>query len=394
MTADDDAPAEQQEGLEDLGESGHRYEAVINQADWTVETTIQQINKGNIELNPDFQRREAWRTPRKSQYIESLIINVPVPQIVLAERRDKRGTFIVIDGKQRLLTLRQFYAHPKDKTYKAFKLSDLSIRTDLNGLRIGDLADSTDHEADYNSLANSTIRTAVIRNWDDENFLYTVFLRLNTGSVPLSPQELRQALHPGEFVRFVDNYSSKNAALHSVLGVSGADPRMRDAELVIRFFAFRNFLSTYTGNLKPLLDDTANHFNKHWTSEHAQIEAQRREFEEGIATTSNLFPDKAAFRKWNGFSYEKSLNRAVFDAMMYYFAFEPVRASARQIPAEVVAAFKRKCLEDNFKASIEGTTKSIDAIYTRLREWGEALRDLGIPVNLPRLIENKIVRDV
>src|SRR5688500_16703592 len=103
-------PDDQQEGLEDLGEAGRQYSAVINQADWTVETILQQIDKGNIELNPDFQRREAWRTPHKSRYIESLILNVPVPQIVLAERKDKRGKFIVIDGKQRLLTLRQFHA--------------------------------------------------------------------------------------------------------------------------------------------------------------------------------------------------------------------------------------------------------------------------------------------
>jgi len=105
MADDSGVPEDQQEGLEDLGEAGRQYQAVINQADWTVETIIQQIDKGNIELNPAFQRREAWQTPRKSQYIESLIINVPVPQVVLAERRDKRGKFIVIDGKQRLLAL-------------------------------------------------------------------------------------------------------------------------------------------------------------------------------------------------------------------------------------------------------------------------------------------------
>jgi hypothetical protein len=81
---------DQQEDLEDLGEAGKQYQAVVNQADWTVETIIKQIDKGNIELNPAFQRREAWRNLRKSQYIESLILNVPVPQIVLAERKDKR----------------------------------------------------------------------------------------------------------------------------------------------------------------------------------------------------------------------------------------------------------------------------------------------------------------
>jgi hypothetical protein len=79
----------------------------------------------------------------------------------------------------------------------------------------------------------------VIRNWPDEKFLYQVFLRLNTGSVPLSPQELRQALHPGPFSSFVDSFSGSSIEIRYILGLSAPDFRMRDAELVIRYFAFR-----------------------------------------------------------------------------------------------------------------------------------------------------------
>jgi Protein of unknown function DUF262 len=162
--SDDDAglPDDQQEGLEDLGEAGRQYQAVINSADWTVETIIQQIDKGNIELNPDFQRREAWRNQHKSQYIESLILYVPVPQVVLAERKDRRGKFIVIDGKQRLLALRQF--HSRDEIFPSYPLSSLSIGTDLNGVTYEQLSTDLMREQDYNALQNATIRTAVIRS--------------------------------------------------------------------------------------------------------------------------------------------------------------------------------------------------------------------------------------
>lgn len=383
-------PQDQQEDLEDLGEVGKRYHAVINQADWTVETIIQQIDKGNIELNPDFQRREAWNTARKSQYIESLILNVPVPQIVLAERKDKRGKFIVIDGKQRLLTLRQF--HSSDQIFPRFLLEKLSIRDDLNGISYEMLSTDFLREQDHNALQNSTIRTAVIRNWGDETFLYTVFLRLNTGSVPLSPQELRQALHPGDFVKFVDKYSREYDNLHAVMGLTEPDPRMRDAELVIRYYAFRNFLDTYSGNLKPLLDKTANHFNKIWENDQLEIQKQREDFESAISTTINIFGHNAAFRKWNGIRYERSLNRAVFDVMMYYFVHEDVKRAAELIKFDVEQAYKDLCEDENFRSSIEGTTKSIDAIYTRLRLWGERMLALGIPVVLPNLVDNKIIR--
>lgn len=391
MTDDEGVPEDQQEGLEDLGESGRQYQAVINSADWTVETIIQQIDKGNIELNPAFQRREAWQNLRKSQYIESLILNVPVPQVVLAERKDRRGKFIVIDGKQRLLALRQF--HSKDDVFPSYPLMGLSIRTDLNTVTYEELSTDLLREQDHNALENSTIRTAVIRNWGDETFLYTVFLRLNTGSVPLSPQELRQALHPGEFVKFIDEYSRDSELLHTVMGIKKADPRMRDAELVIRYFAFRNFLQTYTGNLKPLLDDTAKHFNRVWDSDQRVIQRQKKDFEATITTSMNIFGEGRAFRKWNGSRYERPMNRAVFDVMTYYFSNSKIRKAAEAQKADVEEAFKLLCDDEDFLSAIEGTTKSIDAIFTRLNLWGEALRQIEIPVSLPKLVRNKIMRD-
>ena len=390
MAETDSLPPDQQEELGDLGESGRRYVAVINQADWTVETILQQIDKGNIELNPNFQRREAWRVIHKSQYIESLLLNVPVPQIVLAERRDKRGKFIVIDGKQRLLTLRQFHADATDETYKPFRLTGLSIRTDLNGQDYKSISSDILLETDYDALENSTIRTAVIRNWDDETFLYTVFLRLNTGSVPLSPQELRQALHPGGFVRFVDEYSLDSELLRAALGLSKPDPRMRDAELVIRYFAFRNLLHTYTGNLKPLLDATAKHFNGVWGSNRAEIDRQTADFEAAMRSAIEIFSERNVFRKWNGTRYEAAINRAVYDVMMFYFVDDAVRRVAARDVNSIESAFRSLCMNDEFRTSIEGTTKSIDSIFTRLRMWGDVLHSLSIPVHLPLLVNNKI----
>ncbi len=73
--------------------------------DCTVETIVSQIEKGNIDLNPKFQRRNAWNDLKRSKLIESLIIGIPVPEIVLAEDPKMKKSFIVIDGKQRLLTI-------------------------------------------------------------------------------------------------------------------------------------------------------------------------------------------------------------------------------------------------------------------------------------------------
>src|SRR4051794_18501563 len=82
--------------------------AFVTGSDWTTETIVRQMRRGNIVLNPRFQRREVWTPKRKSAFIESILLNLPIPQLVLAERREDRNTFLVLDGKQRLLTLRQY----------------------------------------------------------------------------------------------------------------------------------------------------------------------------------------------------------------------------------------------------------------------------------------------
>ena len=83
--------------------------------DWTIETIFNQINIGNIDLNPKFQRRNAWNDDKRSKLIESIIMGYPVPEIVLAENPNKKRSFIVIDGKQRLLTLAGFIDNEKYK---------------------------------------------------------------------------------------------------------------------------------------------------------------------------------------------------------------------------------------------------------------------------------------
>ncbi|MGZ8225662.1 MAG: DUF262 domain-containing protein [Methylococcaceae bacterium] len=96
------------ENEEDIGNLDQNLfsPAGVSGNDWTTETIISQIKKGNIQLNPDFQRRDAWDKSRKSRFIESLILGLPVPQIVLAESKERRGAYIVLDGKQRLLSIR------------------------------------------------------------------------------------------------------------------------------------------------------------------------------------------------------------------------------------------------------------------------------------------------
>jgi hypothetical protein len=381
-----DEETDQTEGLDDLTNIDPLLvqEVVVNSTDWTTETLVSQINKGNIELNPIFQRRDAWTTQRKSAFIESLILGLPIPQIVLAERRDMRGRYIVIDGKQRLLSLRQFVADTEDDLFQSYPLRGLSVRSDLNEVDYRELSDSGRWRREFNGFENQTIRTIVIKNWQDERVLYQIFLRLNTGSVPLSPQELRQALHPGPFVQYVDETSSQSPALQFILGNSGPDFRMRDAEILVRYFAFRYFSSEYSGNLKKFLDDTCEKLNRSWGDRENDVRTKYEEFEDAVYWISQIFREDA-FRKWKDGRFERLFNRAIFDVMAYYFSLPEVLENVDGHQEAIRTAFVDLSRNDpEFVDALETTTKSIRATHTRFQRWAGVLgRELGLQLQVP-----------
>jgi hypothetical protein len=243
--------------IDDIKEEN--YDVVVSPSDWTVETILNLIKKDKIDINPKFQRREAWKDDRKSYFIESIFLGLPIPQIILAEFEHK---YIVVDGRQRLLSLLQFTSN--DSVFHKLKLKNLTKLSNLNGYSYEDLKCNILLSKYTEIFDNMTIRTIVLKKWK-EVVLYDMFLRINQGSVSLSPQELRQALLPGAFTDFIQDASAENKYLPEILNNSGPDPRMRDAELLLRFYAVNNFLNTdYNGNLKKLLDKTCSNYNKQW----------------------------------------------------------------------------------------------------------------------------------
>ncbi|MBN1461761.1 MAG: DUF262 domain-containing protein [Armatimonadetes bacterium] len=360
--------------------------AVVWGTDWTAATLVDQLRRKTIALDPEFQRRDAWTDERKSRFIESLVLGLPIPQLVLAESENTKGKFIVIDGKQRLLSLLKFTGVGLDPNQQPLVLKGLTILTDLDKKTYAGMRADIRYADLVLAFENQSIRTVVIRGWKDEEVLYTIFHRLNTGSLPLSSQELRQALHPGPFLSFAARFSEESQPLRKVLGLTRPDFRMRDVELVVRFYAFRLGLSGYRGNLKRFLDDTCDQLNREWeTREHA-LRQIAVEFDRSIEASVKIFSLPHVFRKWDEVRFEQRLNRAVFDIVAHSMAVPALRLAALKKRVEVVKAFKTLCADDDFRATIEATTKSKKAVRTRFSEWYKALgKAIGkrVQVTLP-----------
>jgi hypothetical protein len=377
----DDPSAETAEDLTGVTASSLRS-AVVWSTDWTAATIVDQLKRETIHLDPAFQRRDAWTDERKSRFIESLILGLPIPQLVLAEKKRTKGKFIVIDGKQRLLSLSKFTGVGLDSDQQPLVLTGLTIRKDLNKASYATLKKDA---RQFSAFENQAIRTVVIRGWNSEEVLYTIFHRLNTGSLPLSAQELRQALHPGPFLTFAAKFSEDSPAIKAVLDLSKPDFRMRDVELVVRFFAFQLGLPQYRGNLKKFLDDTCDDLNKSWKPAQSRYKRVADDLEDSVQAAIKIFGIQQVFRKWDETQFEERLNRAVFDVIAYSLADAGTRRAALGHKDEVLEAFKKLCLDTEFRAAIESTTKSKKAVRDRFSKWycalGEAIgQNLHVPL--------------
>lgn len=376
---EDEEPREQPEDLEIS--AADFEDLLVAPSDWTLETLVKQIGR-QIDLAPGFQRRGVWSPAAKASFIESWFLGIPIPQVLLAAKKDNRNSFIVLDGKQRLLTLKQFVDGELEDG-KPFRLKGLRVLKALEGKTWQQISED---EQWADKFLNTTQRTAVLRGWVRDDVLYEIFHRLNSGSVKLSPMELRMSLHPGDFLKFVIAWSENLGPVHQLLRLQRPDKRMADVELAIRFLAFDDAHQVYDGNLKRFLDDLCAEYNNDFTQSPRRENILRRlkEFDTAIEACLEIFGDGAC-RKWKGTKYERSFNRAVFDIQIGSLSQPKLRTKALNAPAKFEELFQRLSESDNdFVRSLETTTKSVDAVNKRFGTWYNIVgKEFGVKLTPP-----------
>lgn len=386
--SDRDTPFEEAEPQEDAETEGVTISdfdgLILAPSDWTVGTVYEQIGK-QIDLDPDFQRRNVWSAKAKSAFIESIFLGVPIPQVLLSSRRETKNAYIVLDGKQRLTTIKEFL-DGKYLNGKKFNLRSLTVLSELNGKDWAKIKKDEDWEG---RLWNATLRTAVLRGWNDESVLYEIFHRLNSGSVRLSPMELRMSLHPGEFLKFIIEWTQIIGPIHHLLRKREPDPRMADVELCIRHLAFSDTKFEYRGNLKHFLDKCCLTYNDQFADPdvNESIMARLNEMNLAIDAGIEIWGENRFCRKFKDGKYEVLFNRAIFDFMVGSLASAETREKALANPEAVILKFEDLSAKDGqFLSALENTTKTVENTRLRFARWYDALEELiGIKLTMPNI---------
>ncbi len=228
----------------------------VDQQMLSVKYMLELMDQDLIELNPGYQRRRVWRdNKKKSLLIESLMLRIPIPAFYFYENED--GKYQVIDGQQRLTTIREF-------VNGEFRLTGLEyLGKDYNKRKFKDL------DTKYvQRIYRTQIAVNILDARSPKNVIFDIFRRVNTGGVNLNPQEMRNAICKQEVRDFLIK-STKNE--NYLLATRGRvkDDRMDSQELVLRFYAFykaydyeKNVLHYDYPNIAAMLDDAIEELNK------------------------------------------------------------------------------------------------------------------------------------
>lgn len=235
----------------------------------SMEACLRRLEQGTIILNPDFQRNEVWNEEKKSRLIESLILKIPLPMFYVSA--DENNVFYVVDGLQRLSTIRDFvlgknYLETKDpKTKgKGFRLKKLEFW----GEKFDDSVFNSLPTHIYNRILETEFTFTIINPGTPEDVKRNIFKRINTGGEPLTQQEIRHALYIGRSTEFLLKLS-QNIKFLKATDFSVKSSRMMDRELILRALAFmiRNYNSYPKNNdMDAFLSDTMriiNVYNNH-----------------------------------------------------------------------------------------------------------------------------------
>lgn len=377
MDYDNEDIFQDQDDLENIDEKAN---LIVFSRDWTVATILNQIEQGNIDLNPSFQRRNAWTDDKRSKLIESIMLGYPIPEIVLAEDKNARNSFIVIDGKQRLLTIASFKDSEKYKYWTRKVPKTQGLKSKYDKMTYCDISSDTEMSRMFD---NSALRCTVISNYPSDESLYDIFYRLNAGSVSLSSQELRQALNKGCFSEFLISVTDKDSPLRKVMNLKEPDKRLRDVEVLLRCMSFLRYAFKYKGNLLRFLDDTTRYFNKHWSDEEKTIKDLKDRVILAIEKLNIVFGsyDDIARKYKNGEKF-KQFNRVIFEVLVFFFD----KINRDKLIAGNNQRFKDSYKElfakdTDFQATIDGSTKNMDNYkirYSRIQDIVNDAYDVNI----------------
>lgn len=337
----------------------------VRREERTAGEVVKRINNGRYLLDPDFQRSFVWGEDKQSKLIESCIMRIPLPVVYVAEAKD--GKIIVVDGLQRLETLRRF----------------LNNEFELN---LGDIEEDKPHPLNDTTFADLSIQLQeriedtplifyILDPKAPERARLDIFDRVNSG-MPLSRQQMRNALYNGRATRWLAKASDSDEFLQAT-GKALERKNMRDREVINRFCAFSllDFNDYVHDDMDGFLGRGLEFMNAMTQTERNNL---RGSFLHSMVINYEIFGSHA-FRKSlvdNDPSKKRSpINVALFDVCSVILADLPDSPTKAQ-KKEVGDSIRDLLRNEEFFEAISYATNSTKHVHDRFRLAYKALEEV------------------
>lgn len=263
--------------------------------EYSVESLAQKTRSEDLVV-PQYQREFTWEAERKSKFIESLLMGLPIPFLFFWEMED--GRLEIVDGSQRLRTIEEFVLGD-------LRLGDLETLTRLSGFRFADLPESRRRKT-----GNRSIRGIVLNEHADEQARFDMFERINTGSKNANQAEIRRGALTGPYMKLIIELAQSEPFVRMTPVSDKRKAEREREELVARFFAYGDGLEGYRDRPAQFVFNHTKETNEEFRSNGALEDQYRERFEKTIAFVEGVFP--YGFRKT---PKGKATPRARFEAI-------------------------------------------------------------------------------
>jgi hypothetical protein len=334
-------------------------------------TTIKnRIESGRIKLDPDYQRLHRWDNVTSSRLVESLLLNIPIPLIYLSQDidldedvEDNAPFYSVIDGQQRLRAIVGFLNNE-------LVLEGLTILDDLNGMKYKDIPAFLKRR-----LEDRTISCLRIDSTLDKDVKFEIFERLNTGSIELTAQEIRNATYRGPFNDLIKKLAKNEDFRVNTNMTNARESKMFDTEVVLRYFALVNgrYLA-YEPLMKTFLNNAMSDFSEEGKDVLRSIEEQFVCAMSDIRTVLGINPFaklKPGSNDVDGILYASKFNAAVYDAVVIALDnLGGIRGASNNARESLILLFDNQ----EFQDAISGSVTDVSKLMKRVTLVEDAIR--------------------
>lgn len=340
-------------------------------ADYPIDSLVKRMEEGDIVIptfssEPEegqstvgFQREFVWKKSQSDRFIESLLLGLPVPGIFLVKENNNK--LLVLDGQQRLKTLQSFYRGVfKGTDGKGVEFLLEEVQEKWKGKSYSKL-----HPDDRRRIDNSIMHATIIRQDEpdgDQNSVYLIFERLNSGGTILKPQEIRVALYNGPLVQLLNDL---NADENWRRLYGRKDSRLKDIELIVRFLSLFYYEASYARPMKTFL-------NRYMSSNRYLQKQSETDIKQMFTSVVKVIVEAIGER---AFRPNNPVNGAVVDSLMIGIGNRLKKGPITDY-AQIRTAYNKLLENEAYKLSIGRAIANEEMVSSRIRLSKEAFIDV------------------